>query len=98
MLSGLLLAICAPFLYVSASSFENSGVVRSIDLGGSLVHITTTYAAKALESGADVYTIALGKDEHSKTSWLEAKVKGQPKLLQITDHGPTDSRSFIIAG
>ncbi len=33
-------------------SFENTAVVRTIDLGGSLVYATTTYAIRALEDGA----------------------------------------------
>ncbi|KAJ7095377.1 Ribophorin I [Mycena belliarum] len=68
-----------------ADSFENTAVVRTIELGGSLVHVTTTFAAKALEAGSKVYTVALGDVEKQRTSWLEAKVKGQSKPLPVLD-------------
>ncbi|KAH8830862.1 Ribophorin I [Flagelloscypha sp. PMI_526] len=91
MIKALLVALLAPFLLVTASQFENSAIVRTVDLGGSLVHVTTTYAVKALTQGADIYTVALAKEAHANTSWLEAKIKGQSKLLQISDHGATDA-------
>ncbi|KAJ7498930.1 Ribophorin I [Mycena latifolia] len=68
-----------------ADSFENTAIVRTIELGGSLVHVTTTFAVKALEAGSKVYTVALGDAEKQKTSWLEAKVKGQSKALAVLD-------------
>ncbi|KAJ7129679.1 oligosaccharyl transferase alpha subunit [Mycena epipterygia] len=77
-----------------ADSFENTAIVRTIELGGSLVHVTTTFAVKALEAGSKVYTVALGDAEKEKTSWLEAKVKGQPKALAVLDHG-ADSNSGV---
>jgi oligosaccharyltransferase complex subunit alpha (ribophorin I) len=66
--------------------------VRSVELGGSLVHVSTTYAIKALEPGQTVYHIVLGKDEREKTSWIEAKVKGQMKPLVITELGEDETR------
>jgi len=51
------------------------------------VQVTTTYAVKALEDDAKLYTIALGEREHSRTSWLEAKVKGQSAILPLTEAG-----------
>lgn len=58
-----------------------------MELGGSLVHVTTTFAAKALQPNANVYTVALGDDEVSKTSWLELKIKGQTEPLEVKGHG-----------
>jgi hypothetical protein len=66
--------------------FENTAIVRTVDLGGSLIHITTTYAIRALAT-ADVYTVALAPEERQKTSWIEAKVKGQPNALSLEDVG-----------
>lgn len=51
------------------------------------MHLTTTYAIKALEDGSNVYTIALGEQEHGHTSWLEAKLKGQTERLPLEDFG-----------
>ncbi|PFH52717.1 hypothetical protein AMATHDRAFT_139280 [Amanita thiersii Skay4041] len=70
----------------STRSFENSAIVRTFELGGSLVHVTTTYAIKALESGAKTYTLALSSEERRKASWLEVKVKGQEDTLPIVEH------------
>lgn len=82
----LLLSLLCPS-FASAHSFENTAVVRTIDLGGSLVHVTTTYAVKALENGATVYTLALAEREHERTSWLEAKIKGQQDILPLESTG-----------
>ncbi|KAF6762619.1 oligosaccharyltransferase alpha subunit [Ephemerocybe angulata] len=68
-----------------ASSFENTAVVRTVELGGSVVHVTTTYAIRALENNLKTYTIALGKEDRAKTSWVEVKVKGQDNTLPFTE-------------
>lgn len=94
-----------PLLFVSlvassfastSTSFENTAIVRSVELGGSLVHVTTTYAVKALEAGSNVYTIALGLKEMEKTSWLEAKVKGQQSALAVSERG-LDANKYVYA-
>ncbi len=82
-LSVFLLPLCTS----AANLFENTAIVRTVDLGGALVHLTTTYAIKALEDGSNVYTIALGEQEHGHTSWLEAKLKGQTERLPLEDFG-----------
>lgn len=61
--------------------------MRTVELGGSLVHVTTTYAVKALEDGSSIYTIALGEDEQKKTSWIQAKMKGDVVPLQLEQFG-----------
>jgi oligosaccharyltransferase complex subunit alpha (ribophorin I) len=83
--SFLFLSLIASSL-ASPQSFENTAVVRSVELGGAVVHVTTTYAIKAIEAGAKVYTIALGLEEKEKTSWFEVKVKGQHTPLSISEH------------
>jgi len=61
--------------FASATPFENSAIVRTFELGGSLVHVTTTYAIRALEPGVKTYTIALSPAEREKISWLEVRLK-----------------------
>ncbi|KAJ7180078.1 Ribophorin I [Mycena crocata] len=78
----------------SADSFENTAVVRTIELGGSIVSVTTTFLVKALEPGSKVYTAALGDAQKQKTSWFEAKLKGQSKQLAVLDRG-VDSASGL---
>ena len=83
----LLSAFILPLCVSAANSFENTAIVRTVELGGSLVSISTTYAIKALEDSSSVYTIALGEHEHARTSWLEAKLKGQSDRLPLEDFG-----------
>lgn len=87
-----LLGLLPQSFVAAAHSFENVAIVRTIELGGSLVHVTTTYAIKALENGSQKYTITLGEDEWDKSSWLEAKIKGQntPLNVEALQLGPTD--------
>ncbi|KAF5393614.1 hypothetical protein D9757_000029 [Collybiopsis confluens] len=93
----LLLASAAPVLSASTRSFENSAIVRTIDLGGSLVHVTTTFAIKALEKDAKEYTITLPEDEILNTSWLEVKVKGKQQPLTVSYSGsPAGSKSYNL--
>lgn len=82
--------------YASSQSFENTAIVRTIELGGSVVHVTTTYAIKALENGLNSYTLALGSKEQVKTSWLEVTVKGDKKPLAIKQHG-LDNAKYVIS-
>jgi len=85
-----------PSLSLASPAFENTAIVRSVELGGSLVHVSTTYAVKALESGQTVYHIALGKQERERTSWIEAKIKGQARPLELTDLGERDIRDIHL--
>ncbi|CAE6484018.1 unnamed protein product [Rhizoctonia solani] len=68
-------------------SFENAGVTRTIDLGGALTQVTTTYAVKALGNNLDQYYIALSDDEERYTTWIDAKLKGQSDTLELKRHG-----------
>lgn len=79
-------------LTCASQSFENTAIVRTVELGGSLVHVTTTYAVKALEDGSNLYTVALGENERKRTSWIEAKIKGQSQLLGLEDLGYDQKR------
>ena len=83
----LLLGLFVLPLVSAEHSFENTAIVRTVELGGSLVHVTTTYAVKALEDDSNIYTIALSEDEHKRTSWIQAKMKGEPVPLHLEDFG-----------
>lgn len=91
-LSLFLLAFLAPSLVLASNSFENTAIVRTVELSGSLVHVTTTYAVKSLEDGSNKYTIALGELENRKTSSLEAKLKGQAGVLPLEPAGTHPNR------
>jgi len=95
-LSLLLVSSFLPSFTLAGPEFENTAIVRTIELGGSLVHVSTTYAVKALEPGQTVYHVALGRDEREKTSWVEAKVKGQAQPLEIVDLGELDIRDVHV--
>lgn len=72
---------------LSGASFENTAVVRTVDLGGALTQVTTTYAVRALEDDAKLYYISLSDDEERHTTWIEAKLKGQSAVLDVDRHG-----------
>jgi oligosaccharyltransferase complex subunit alpha (ribophorin I) len=82
-----LLGLVIPSLGATSQHFENTAIVRTVELGGSLVHVTTTYAVKALEADPQVYTIAFRPEDKHRTSWLEAKIKGQQRALAVEDLG-----------
>jgi oligosaccharyltransferase complex subunit alpha (ribophorin I) len=84
-LSLLLLQVFPSF--AAGPLFENTAIVRTTELGGSLVHVSTTYAIKALEQDAKIYTIALSEDEVKRSSWLEIKLKSTGAVLPVTNHG-----------
>ena len=80
--------LCSLLLSVYAeNTFENSAVVRTVELAGSLVHVRTTFAAKALETGAKVYAFALGREDGEKTSYLQARIKGEQEPLEVQHFG-----------
>jgi oligosaccharyltransferase complex subunit alpha (ribophorin I) len=91
----LLLFISVTSVLASSHSFENTAIVRTIELGGSVVHVTTTYAIKALEDGLKTYTVTLGRDEKAKTSWLQATVKGQKTILPVKER-PFESNKYVL--
>ncbi|KAG7449218.1 oligosaccharyl transferase alpha subunit [Guyanagaster necrorhizus] len=91
-----LLGLLFSALPATSHSFENTAIVRTVDLGGSLVHVTTTFAAKSLEQDASVYTIALGEEEVDRTSWLDVKVKGQPDDLKMSiEYDPQSQMNLL---
>jgi oligosaccharyltransferase complex subunit alpha (ribophorin I) len=88
----LVLGLLAPSFAFASQSFENTAIVRTVELGGALVHVTTAYAVKALKSGSSVYTVAIGPEQKQRTSWVEAKIKGQAKALHLEDLGYNEKR------
>ena len=88
----IVLGLLVPSFAFANRSFENTAIVRTVELGGALVHVTTTYAVKALGSGSSVYTIAVGPEQWQRTSWVEAKIKGQTKALGLEDLGYDEKR------
>lgn len=90
----LFLPISARFVH-ALQSFENTAIVRTVELGGAVVHVTTTYAIKSLEDSSTIYTVALGQEERKKTSYIEAKVKGQLQALPIKEHA-FDGNKFVL--
>lgn len=79
-----LAALSSTLVYANPPSFENSAVVRTVELSGSLVYVTTTYAVRALGDGAKQYVVSLGENEAQSVSWFEAKLKGQSEPLGVT--------------
>jgi oligosaccharyltransferase complex subunit alpha (ribophorin I) len=79
-----LVALSSTLASAHPPSFENSAVVRTVELSGSLVYVTTTYAVRALSDGAKQYVVSLGENEAKSVSWFEAKLKGQNEPLGVT--------------
>ena len=82
----LLLGLVAQSIALPSPSFENMAIVRTVELGGSIVHVTTTYAIKAIEPNARTYTVALNAADKKTISWLEAKIKGHEDPLSVREH------------
>ncbi|KAF9534334.1 oligosaccharyl transferase alpha subunit [Crepidotus variabilis] len=91
-----LLLVSVTSVFASSKSFENTAIVRTAELGGSVVHVTTTYAIKALDDGQKTYTVALGRAEREKTSFIEAKVKGSKEPLKIKERALDTSKDYHL--
>lgn len=81
-------------------SFENVNVQRTIQLDGTLTHVTTIYTVRALgELGPNVYTFALSELDESRTSLFEVMLKGASNKdpLQVTNHGFNPKRRASLA-
>jgi len=69
--------------------------LRTVELGGSLTYLSTTYQVKALKDDVSAYIVSLSESEYAVTSWIEAKVKGQNKPLHLTLLGQDElSKSY----
>lgn len=80
----------APYAYAALQippTFENSAVLRTVELGGSTTVVTTSFTTRSLASGNSLYYIALPRDEDDRTTWLDVKVKGKATVLPIQKHG-----------
>lgn len=74
-------------------TFENTNIQRTVELGGSLTHVTTTFAVRALgSSGPSKYTFALSEKERSRNSLFEVRVKGNSLVLPVEKSGFDDKR------
>lgn len=81
------LAVAAVSAINVPPSFENTAIIKNIELGGSFVHVTTTYTARSLSKNNGIYYLSIPRHQDSKTSWLEAKLKGSSIPLTIDKHG-----------
>ncbi|KAL7413043.1 putative oligosaccharyltransferase alpha subunit [Mrakia frigida] len=65
-----------PLLASAAASFQNTAIVRTIELGGSISVVSTTYTAKVTsQESATEYIVGLGKEEESKVGWFDVREK-----------------------
>lgn len=88
--------ICTSLTGVAADhSFENTAIVRTVELGGSNVHVRRTFVAKALETGSAIYTFALGRQEAETTSFLEARLKNEAERLELQHFG-LNTPSYVL--
>jgi dolichyl-diphosphooligosaccharide---protein glycosyltransferase subunit 1 (ribophorin I) len=77
----LFLSLICTTVNANSPSFENTAVVRTVELDGALTHITTRYSARALKDGASEYTFALGEEDGRLTTWIQARAKGEGELV-----------------
>ncbi|EKM80291.1 hypothetical protein AGABI1DRAFT_113490 [Agaricus bisporus var. burnettii JB137-S8] len=76
---------CSAAAAETGVAFENSAIVRTVALGGSVVHVTTTIAIKSLADEQDIYTVSFPRRERDASSFLEVRVKNQKDPLQIRE-------------
>lgn len=86
-LAGLAVALSVP------RTFENTNVVRSVELGGSLTLTSTVYQLRALEDGASEYTVTLSKAEGDRTSWFVPKLKD----VELDVASGFDAQEYVAA-
>ena len=72
---------------IADNTFENTAIVRTVELGASNIHVRRTFVAKALETGSVIYAFALGRDEAEKTSFFEARLKNEGEPLELQHFG-----------
>ncbi|KAG8895291.1 dolichyl-diphosphooligosaccharide--protein glycosyltransferase subunit 1, partial [Tulasnella sp. 403] len=73
-------------------SYENTAIVRSIDLAGSTTEVQTTYQVRSLEDNNSAYYIALSEDDAAQLSVMEVKLKGSQTPLEVeTHHAPVNN-------
>jgi Ketopantoate reductase PanE/ApbA len=88
LLAAALTAHTATCTSTSIRSFENTNVQRMIRLGGSLTHVTTTFAGKALRGlGPNVYTLALSELDQKRTALFDVELKGSKEELKLEKFG-----------
>ncbi|KAG9037725.1 dolichyl-diphosphooligosaccharide--protein glycosyltransferase subunit 1 [Tulasnella sp. JGI-2019a] len=72
-------------------NFENTAIVRSVDLGGATTQVTTTYQVRALKDGSQQYFFTLSAGDAARTSWMEAKLKGGSSPLKLESTHAADN-------
>jgi oligosaccharyltransferase complex subunit alpha (ribophorin I) len=68
-------------------NFVNTAIARTVELGGSVTHVTTQYNVKALVDGPGEYHLALGGDGDPEPAWWEVLIAGKPaeELEAVSD-------------
>jgi oligosaccharyltransferase complex subunit alpha (ribophorin I) len=94
-----LLSLVTPFVSFTLvyalpndGSFENTAVVRTVELAGSTTHVTTSYQFKALRGAEKKYWFTLSEHDGGRTSWMEAKLKGSKQTLKVEQFGLTPKK------
>ncbi len=92
-LGTIVLSVLLSFLRVTVfalnvpPSFENTAIVRTIELGGSAVHVTTSISTRSLADNNAKYFFVLPKEQDGLSKWVEAKIKGKPTSLVVEKLG-----------
>ncbi|KAF8524598.1 oligosaccharyl transferase alpha subunit [Hysterangium stoloniferum] len=88
------LSLSCTVVHADSPSFENTAVVRTIELEEALTHITTRYSVRALQDNVKEYTFALGEKDGALTSWVGASIKGGEPLALKENGYDKHSRSW----
>jgi oligosaccharyltransferase complex subunit alpha (ribophorin I) len=77
LLPSLLALLALPALAVAAPApFQNTALVRTIDLGGATSLVTTTYTAKSVSSKLEsTYELLVGRAEWEAKGWFDVREK-----------------------
>lgn len=86
---------CLCTLASASNTFENVAIARTIELGGALVHVKTTFAVKATSNDSTIYQLSFSRQEHEKVSFVEARLKGEETPLRLVDMGVT-SQTYVF--
>jgi hypothetical protein len=69
------------------SSFVNTAIARTVELGGATTHVTTQYNVKATEDGNGEYRLALAGKGDEEPAWWEVMVGGKAVDVGLVSAG-----------
>ena len=90
----LVISLCLFCVYAQQPQFENTSVIKTVHLTGSIVKVTVRYSINPLTNSASEYIVAIPKMEYERMAYITVS---STKSIPMTIKKATNQDKYVIS-